>query len=402
MKLLFVVALLWSANIFSQDNRPVTMAEVKKLLAEERAAMEKERLNHWSNKLSIRGYAQLRYNRLGETNKDLVCSGCDKSIGDRQGLFLRRARLIFSGEVHERLFVYIQPDYASDATNQNYFQMRDAYFDLSLDPKREWRIRSGLSKIPYGFANLQSSSNRPTLDRDDSVNSAVPNERDINVSLMWATEEARERFQDLANSRLKGSGDYGLVAVGVFNGQTLNRAEQNNDLHRFIRVTYPFKLPSGQFIEASLQAYEGKFNVTSASKDFVDSRQAISFILYPQPFGFQAEYNVGRGPKFSPEDNKIKNDDLKGGYAQISYTIDYKQHRFFPFLRYQDAVGSRKIENAALIQTREWELGTEWQPIPAFELTAAYAVSDRLYQNTATNRSHEKGNLIRLQAQFNY
>lgn len=398
MKLALVLALILSANIFAQDDRPVTMAEVKKLLAEERA----QNKNKWFEKFSLRGYAQFRYNRLGETNNKLQCPSCDRSIGDRQGLFLRRARIVLAGELNDRVFAYIQPDYATDANNQNYFQIRDAYFDYALEAKKEWRIRTGLSKIPYGFANLQSSGNRPTLDRDDALNTGAPNERDIGIYLMYATEEKRELFDELANARLKGSGDYGMVALGFYNGQSPNRSEQNNDLHRVLRVTYPHKFSNGQIIEGSLQAYEGKFFVQSSSRDYLDSRQAASFVLYPKPFGFQAEYNVGVGPEFSPEDNKVKTENLKGGYAQMSYFIDLDNHRLYPFVRYQIYDGGRKVEDAALTRVREWEVGSEWQPDPALEITASYAISDRLYQENLTDRSHQAGNLIRLQAQFNY
>ena len=33
----------------------------------------------WYDRLSIRGYAQFRYNRLLETNEKLKCSTCDRS-----------------------------------------------------------------------------------------------------------------------------------------------------------------------------------------------------------------------------------------------------------------------------------------------------------------------------------
>jgi len=69
--------------------------------------------SEWYKKLSIRGYAQMRYNRLFETNPDLQCEQCDKSWGGDGGFFFRRIRLIFYGQVHERVYVYIQPDFAS-------------------------------------------------------------------------------------------------------------------------------------------------------------------------------------------------------------------------------------------------------------------------------------------------
>ena len=41
----------------------------------------------WYDRLSIRGYAQFRYNRLLETNEQLQCPTCDRSIGDNGGSF---------------------------------------------------------------------------------------------------------------------------------------------------------------------------------------------------------------------------------------------------------------------------------------------------------------------------
>jgi hypothetical protein len=49
---------------------------------------------------------------------------------------------------------------------------------LSFDTKKEFRVRVGQSKVPF-FENLQSSQNRLTLDRNDALNSAVANERDL-------------------------------------------------------------------------------------------------------------------------------------------------------------------------------------------------------------------------------
>ncbi|MEQ1734701.1 MAG: porin, partial [Bacteroidia bacterium] len=214
----------------------------------------------WYNSISLRGYAQVRYNRLLETNPKLKCEQCDKSWGENGGFFFRRIRLIFYGNVHKRVYVYIQPDFASAASTTllNFAQIRDAYFDVALDEKKEFRLRFGQSKVPYGFENMQSSQNRIALDRNDALNSAVSNERDIGVSFLWATTEARERFAYLVKSGLKGSGDYGIFALGAFNGQTANKPESNNQPHIVSRLTYPFKFKNGQYFETSLQAYQGR------------------------------------------------------------------------------------------------------------------------------------------------
>jgi hypothetical protein len=57
--------------------------------------------------------------------------GDDRSNGDQDKNFLiRRARVIIFGDIGERLYYYIQPDFASTAgTNGNIAQLRDAYGD---------------------------------------------------------------------------------------------------------------------------------------------------------------------------------------------------------------------------------------------------------------------------------
>jgi hypothetical protein len=89
---------------------------------------------------------------------------------------------------------------------------------LSFDTK--FRLRVGQSKVPFGFENLQSSQNRLTLDRNDALNSAVANERDLGAFFYWAPSKIRERFAMLVKDGYKGSGDYGVFAFGVYNGQT--------------------------------------------------------------------------------------------------------------------------------------------------------------------------------------
>src|SRR5215213_7073751 len=64
----------------------------------------------WYERLSLRGYTQVRYNRLLETNESLTCPQCDRSIGRNGGFLIRRARLVVSGDVSDRVHVYLQPD----------------------------------------------------------------------------------------------------------------------------------------------------------------------------------------------------------------------------------------------------------------------------------------------------
>ncbi|SFT99670.1 Phosphate-selective porin O and P [Algoriphagus locisalis] len=360
----------------------------------------------WNERIQLRGCAQMRYNGLFETNPDLGCSQCDKSWGTG-GFFLRRIRMIFSCQIHERIYMYIQPDFASGG--QNFVQIRDAYFDLGLDAKQEFRLRIGQSKVPFGFENLQSSQNRLPLDRNDGLNSAVLNERDLGLFFYYAPTEIRKRFSYLVSFGLKGSGDYGMFGLGVYNGQTANLPERNKNFHAVSRFTYPMKLGSGQFIEASFQGYVGKFVINRNpltdfdQTEFPEYRFGPTFVIYPQPFGLQAEFNWGRGLQYNPETNDVEDATLKGGYVLASYMKKTAKGAIIPFARYHYYAGVKKFEmDATSHRVNELELGVEWQIYKAFELVTMYTISDRSAQNSLDPTDRERGSLLRIQAQVNF
>lgn len=369
----------------------------------------------WFQAVSIRGYVQVRYNRLLETNPDLSCDQCDRSWGRNGGFSLRRIRIIFSGQLHERVYFYLQPDFASTisgSSSLNVTLLRDAYLDLGLDKANRFRVRLGQSKIPYGFENMQSSQNRLPLDRSDGINSAFSNERDLGAFVYWAPKATRQLFSQLVKDGLKGSGDYGVVGIGVFNGQTANRPELNNQRHVVARASYPLRL-GRQLVEPGLQAYSGEYVVnrdqlSSGVKHrpdlrYPDQRVAGTLVVYPQPFGFQAEYNVGRGPEFNPRTDSIETQRLHGGYLLLNYRLRYQQQQFFPFLRVQYYDGGKKHERDARSYTvREAELGVEWQPVPSFELVTMYTLSARRFEDHQKPDNRQRGGLLRLQAQINF
>lgn len=377
---------------------------------------------HWYDKISLRGYAQIRYNGLLSTNDKVSCEQCDKSWGTtstapdakaNNGLFIRRARLVFSGQVHPNVYFYFQPDFASSPVTgiQNFVQIRDLYFDLSFDKKREYRVRVGQSKIPYGFENMQSSSQRLTLDRSDAINSAILNERDLGLIFYWAPSEIRKRFAMLVEDGYKGSGDYGVFAFGVYNGQIANKLDGNRDLNVVARVTYPFVI-GNQIIEPGIQAYTGKWaftgeissGVTVNDPQYVkDQRLGATFVLYPKPFGIQAEYNIGTGPRYNTLTKTVDETSLNGGYVLLNYKLDFKKQHLYPFAKFQYYDGGKKYEkDARSYVVRDFEIGVEWQPIKALELTAEYVIADRIFEDSVLPINRQQGNVLRLQAQFNF
>nr|WP_294995178.1 porin [uncultured Sediminibacterium sp.] len=369
----------------------------------------------WFETISVRGYVQTRYNRLLETNPNLSNEQGDKSWGNNGGFFLRRVRVILFGQISKQVYFYLQPDFASSAAsnNLNFGQIRDAYIDLGVDAKNEFRFRIGQSKIPYGFENMQSSSNRLPLDRNDGLNSAFVNERDLGVFFYWAPTAKRALYSSLVRDGLKGSGDFGVFAFGVFNGQGANKPEQNNQPHIVTRFSYPIEI-GNQIIEPGIQAYTGKYVVTKdqtssgiklkQDRNYLDQRIAGTFVLYPKPFGIQAEYNVGKGPEFNPVTDSIETKSLHGGYITLSYLLKNNNKQIFiPFLRGHYYNGGKKHElDARSYQVRELEIGIEWQPVKQFELVAMYTISSRRFEDFSLQNNLQKGSLLRIQAQLNF
>jgi hypothetical protein len=210
----------------------------------------------------------------------------------------------------------------------------------------------------------------------------------------------------------KGSGDYGVFGFGVFNGQTANKPDLNDEVHVVARLSYPFEI-GNQTIEPGVQGYTGNYVMAAdqltagvgvnETRSYEDSRFAVSGILYPRPFGIQAEFNWGRGPEFNPASDSIEVQKLKGGYATFSYMIRHKNQLIYPFVRTQYYNGGKKHEKDARSYTvNELELGIEWLPVKNFELVAMYTISSRRFEDHTKINNTQSGSLLRLQAQINF
>ncbi len=388
----------------------------------------------WYEKLSLRGYAQFRLNEvvhLANGSAPPNYAG-DSSIDDERNFLVRRARLVVSGDVHKRVYVYLQADFASSvpgSTDAEYFaQMRDWYADLYMTEDKVHRFRVGQSKVPYGWENMQSSQNRVPLDRADGLNSAVRNERDLGIFYYYTPDWVQDVFKQVLDENLKGSGNYGMFALGVYNGQGGSLRERNDNLHFVSRLTYPITFSNGQIVELGVQGYIGRYVVigspieplgvgppiipsgteqNGAGDGQMDKRIAGSFIMYPQPWGFQSEWNVGRGPGLNDAQTAVEDRPLYGGYAMLLYKYDSPSWgTFFPFARYVHYKGGFKsYRNAPYSLVQDWDFGCEWQMNKAAELTVSYLFADRTNLTTmSTGESYRQfdGDVLRFQLQVNY
>ena len=201
-----------------------------------------------------------------------------------------------------------------------------------------------------------------------------------------------------------------MLGIGVYNGQTLNVSEANDNKHVVLHATYPIELPYGQIVQVGVDAYRGTANVTTlavpgagvtvptGNVNILDERVGAHFVLFPQPFGFQAEWNWGRGPELNATRTAVEEGYLQGGYVQAMY----KWNDAIPYVRWQEYSGGKKHRtNSPFNVVRETEIGVEYQFSKALELTVAYAWMKRSDTQNAPYAIHD-GQLARFQLQWNY
>ena len=394
----------------------------------------------WYEKINIRGYTQMRYNSTLWYDEDQAgpYHPHDKSVEPNNNFFLRRVRLIFSGDISDRLYIYIQPDFASSLSGVsdpgaiNYGQLRDCYGDCYITTDKVHRVRVGQSKVPYGWDNMQSSSNRLPLDRADFIN-ATKSERGLGVFYYWTPDYAQDLYKEVLEEGLKGSGNYGVFGIGCYNGQGNSTLDQNNNMHFVMRLNSPYKFDNGQIVEAGVQAYTGNYVptladikiggstvrpvVVSPSNGVLDQRIAATWVYYPQPLGVTCEWNTGLGPQMSSLNGvtpsnppTISSQPLSGGYVLVNYKADTDRFGvLFPYFRWQTGRGGYIWErNTPYTYLGEFDLGLEWQITKQIELTCEYDWVNRTNTSGKAPISPDgfyapfQGDLLRFQFQMNY
>lgn len=404
---------------------PVLAAAPTQPVVAQASAPEKKS-KAWYERLSLRGYTQMRYNAFlsgddtAPAGESRLRSVHDSSISDKSSFSLRRTRLVVQGDISDRVSLYLQSDFSAAVNNQagserreGFVQLRDAYADVFLDKAKTFRVRLGQSKVPYGWENMQSSSNRLTLDRSDAINSAVPGERDLGIVGYYTPPSVQKIWDRLGHDGQKLFGNYGAFGLGVFNGQGINKTEQNRGLMKVAFATWPFELDGlgGMFEDqvfeiggsAMMNDYQPELRTGISPVAYDEKRGGIHAMLYPQPFGIQAEWNWGKGPEFDRASQSIEKKKLNGGYVQMMYRLPTDTIGvLMPYGRWQHYRGGWKAStNAPRLETDEFELGLEWQPWKALEITLAYA---RMKRAEADERrtGRASGDLIRTQVQWNY
>jgi hypothetical protein len=390
--------LMLEKGLISMDDWIRIKAEEEQRLNERSVAAEFTGSPRWFERITMYGYGMFRYNN---TSNGAFRSYHDASIGDKNngaqpGFFFRRIRWVVTGQVSDHVSFFIQPDLASNISgNTHALSMRDAWGEWNFDKDREYRLRVGLQRVPCSWDNWQASRQRMAIDRADATNSCATSERDMGVSFMWTPKIAQQRFKQMLDY-MYGPGDYGVFHIQAYNGQGLNAQEANANKHLAARLAWPFELPGGRLLEVGMNAMRGQFVVNhgtaaagqtlfsfnqsgnTSARGYRDER--LNFYMYypPQPWGFIAEYTVGRTPE-RQANGRVTDSALSGGYVQAHYQWKYSDIGLANiYARYQEYRGGIKFAAGAPSgKMSELETGIAWQPDPQWEYTIAYTFSQR-------------------------
>ena len=380
----------------------------------------------WFERINLNGYAQSRYTMKSNAKLDNP-QGESFSQGHEQEFFFRRIRLVFEGQVSDRIGFFMQ--FANEGngwttSNNELVDMRGEYY---ITKDKINKLYFGLHRVPNSFDTYRSSSQRQELDRAESVQSGAPGERDYGLAYYWTPKIAQERFTRLATYH-NGPGDYGVFGIMVYNGQGRNQVELNKNKHIGAKLAYPFELPNGRLVETGIFGWLGRYTVnntaalsstTAITRCYtnsvengngatngcaVDEHRVTAYIWTPpQPWGFMGEYEIGRGPERN-EQGIVRQSANYGGYAQVNYSYRYSDTgMIIPYVRYGYYNGGFKNNTAAAADNSIWNVGLVVEPDTHLRLTTEWMSESRLTQvgmQFGQPQARINGNMLRFQVQW--
>lgn len=329
------------AGIITREQADKLKAGGRKAVEEAAAqkATEPPAPKKWYDTLRVGGYVQGRWQYYPDNMTVKDSAGTPHKIDNE--FTLRRARFSLEADPTPTTKVFIQTDFG-----QNTVVLKDAWVERSFgSADLESRVRLGQQDVPFGFETPQSSADVLPLERNWVTRREIPDEKDTGISYFYTTPEDRALFK-LGKAQAGAPGDFGNIAVGLFNGQGMGPTSQelNNSKHLVVRLAKPFTLSAnGAYGEAGVSYYGGQYYSVAAGQQFTDQLLGVHAFIAPKPFGFQGEWFNG----------KTEGSDLRGFYATALWKPIPEGE---VFLRYDKVDGWRKGANADYSQHR-WSLG---------------------------------------------
>lgn len=414
---------LLEKGVITQDDWIRIKAEEERKQFERLTETQLRASPRWFERININGYFQFRYTTKSNSKLDIPLDE-STSTNHPQDFFFRRIRMVFQGQMSERIAFFFQAAHEGNGFRLQELELVDAYGDYFLTRDKVHRIRFGLHRVPNSFDTYRSSSQRQELGRAEAIQSGAPGERDLGLAYYWSSAVAQRRYTQLATYH-NGPGDYGVFGIMVYNGQGRSQTEANHDKHLGAKLSYPFELPNGRLLEMGVLGFMGEYVVQTSGSATVgttassvsrcrsplrsggcpsqDKRVTAYIWTPPQPWGFMAEYTVGRGPERN-DAGVIEEQELHGGYAQINYTWRYSDVGMLtPYVRYGFYHGGIKNLAAAAADNTQWNFGLVWEPDTHLRLVSEYSIHDRLnFSEMKAALPQEKiyGQMLRFQIQW--
>jgi len=417
--------ILLEKGIISRDDWVRIRAEEERRQFERLSESQFRASPRWYERINVNGYMQLRYTTKSNSKLDIPL-GESTSTNHPQDFFFRRIRMVFQGQMSERIAFFFQAAHEGNGFRLQELELVDARGDYYLTKDKVHRLTFGLHRIPNAFDTYRSSSQRQEFDRAESIQSGAPGERDLGIAYYWSPKIAQRRFTQLATYH-NGPGDYGVFGIMVYNGQGRSQTEANHDKHLGAKLAYPFELPNGRLIETGIFGFLGEYVVQTSGSATVgtgatnvsrcriplrsggcpvsENRGSVYLWTPPQPWGLLAEYTIGRGPERNDQ-GFIEESSLHGGYAQLYYTWRYSDIGMLtPYVRYGYYRGGIKNLAAAKADNSQWNVGLVWEPDTHLRLMAEYSIHDRLnFSEMRAGLPQEEiyGQMLRFQVQWFY
>lgn len=417
--------LLLEKGVITMDDWLRIKAEEERRQIERTAETQFISSPRWFERINVNGYFQLRYTMKDNSKLDIPLSE-STSTNHPQDFFFRRIRMVFQGQMSDRLSFFFQAAHEGNGFRLQELELVDAYGDYYLTRDKVHRIRFGLHRVPNSFDTYRSSSQRQELDRAEAIQSGAPGERDLGLAYYWSPRNAQRRYTQLATYH-NGPGDYGVFGIMVYNGQGRSQTEANHDKHLGAKLAYPFEFPNGRLLEMGVLGFMGEYVVQTSGSATVgaltsttavsrcqsplrsggcpsqDKRVTAYVWTPPQPWGLMAEYTIGRGPERNAH-GIIEETHLYGGYVQLNYTWRYSDVGMLtPYIRYSEYHGGIKNLAAAAADNIMWNFGLVWEPDTHLRLVSEYSIHDRLNFSEMRARQPQEeiyGQMLRFQVQW--
>ena len=371
------------------------VAEVKTQVGGKPAAA-KPAASSWADKVKVSGYVQGRYENYSDTGG--ATSGAANNISNK--IYLRRLRPTITAQVNDRTGVTVQLDTveqslktydkdsnkywsSADKSGQWKMQLVDGFLTHKLTPDGNFALYLGQRSVPFGFDTPRSSSKILALERIEILRRMIPDEADTGAWVQYSPADKRAMMAKMGNELLT-EGDFGMLSVGVYDGQGRNQSAQTGTKHISARFNYPFMIGS-RYAEAGASWFNGKFMNDIANSKLVtnDTLHGAHFVLPAQPFGVEAEYYKGEtGGK-----------DVDGWGLQAMYK-DRNNDIFFVRHDVYNGMMKQIVSTPVLNDFRRNSFGVAREINGGMRLTLEYDKADR---RTAAGGPMNKENQIGIQ-----